>query len=157
MIGTGYIGIELAGIFNTLGTKTTVFSRTKHILRSFDTIIRDNLLKEMQNVGVHFAFESSVKSLVREDSGEIRVEYDVHGVAHSLEVDTVLWAVGRLPNIKKLNLESVGVQLTDKGHIAVDEYQNTSIQDIYALGDAIGKSELTPGRRNTKMRKVEFI
>lgn len=146
VIGTGYIGIELAGIFNTLGTKTTVFSRTKHILRSFDTIIRDNLLKEMQNVGVHFAFESSVKSLVREDSGAIRVEYHVHGVAHSLEVDTVLWAVGRLPNIKKLNLESVGVQLTDKGHIAVDEYQNTSIQDIYALGDAIGKSELTPGR-----------
>ncbi|KAG1141426.1 hypothetical protein G6F37_005867 [Rhizopus arrhizus] len=144
VIGTGYIGIELAGIFNTLGTKTTVFSRTKHILRSFDAIIRDNLLKEMQSVGVDFAFESSVKSLVREENGAIRVEYDVHGVAHSLEVDTVLWAVGRLPNIKKLNLEAVDVQLTDKGHIAVDEYQNTSTQAIYALGDAIGKSELTP-------------
>jgi glutathione reductase (NADPH) len=145
VIGTGYIGIELAGIFNTLGTKTTVFSRTKHILRSFDTIIRDNLLKEMQTVGVDFAFDSSVKSLVREENGAIRVDYEIDGKPHSLEVDTVLWAVGRVPNIKKLNLEAVDVQLTDKGHIAVDEYQNTSTQDIYALGDAIGKSELTPG------------
>ncbi|KAG1143286.1 hypothetical protein G6F37_006990 [Rhizopus arrhizus] len=144
VIGTGYIGIELAGIFNTLGTKTTVFSRTKHILRSFDSIIRDNLLKEMQTVGVDFAFDSSVKSLVREENGAIRVDYEINGKPHSLEVDTVLWAVGRVPNIKKLNLEAAGVKLTEKGYIAVDEYQNTSTLDVYALGDACGKAELTP-------------
>jgi glutathione reductase (NADPH) len=146
VIGTGYIGIELAGIFNTLGTKTTVFSRTKHILRSFDSIIRDNLLKEMQTVGVDFAFDSSVKSLVREENGAIRVDYEIDGKPHSLEVDTVLWAVGRVPNIKKLNLEAAGVKLTEKGYIAVDEYQNTSTLDVYALGDACGKAELTPGK-----------
>nr|AET35423.1 GlrA [Syzygites megalocarpus] len=143
VIGTGYIGIELAGIFNTLGSKTTVFSRTKHILRSFDNIIRENLLKEMQNVGVDFAFDSRVKSLVRENDG-IRVEYEINGVSHNLQVDTVLWAIGRLPNIKELNLEKVGVQLTDKGHISADEYQNTTTEGIYALGDACGKAELTP-------------
>ncbi|KAI9244165.1 hypothetical protein BY458DRAFT_561054 [Sporodiniella umbellata] len=143
VVGTGYIGIELAGIFNTLGTKTTVFSRTKQILRSFDSIIRDNLLKEMQTVGVDFAFESSVKALVREGDA-IRVEYEINNVSHSIVVDTVLWAVGRLPNIKKLNLEAVGVQLTDKGHIKADEYQNTTVDGIYSLGDACGKAELTP-------------
>ncbi|CAO3703461.1 unnamed protein product [Rhizopus stolonifer] len=143
VIGTGYIGIELAGIFNTLGTKTTVFSRTKHILRSFDSIIRENLLKEMQNVGVDFAFESNVKALVREGDG-IRVEYEIKGVPHTIQVDTVLWAIGRLPNIKKLNLENAGVQLTDKGHIIADAYQNTTTEGIYALGDACGKAELTP-------------
>ncbi|KAG1471529.1 hypothetical protein G6F56_002071 [Rhizopus delemar] len=143
VIGTGYIGIELAGIFNTLGTKTTVFSRTKHILRSFDSIIRENLLKEMQNVGVDFAFESTVKALVREGDA-IRVEYEINGVPHTIQVDTVLWAIGRLPNIKKLNLETVGVQLTDKGHIVADAYQNTTTEGIYALGDACGKAELTP-------------
>ncbi|KAI8380790.1 hypothetical protein BD560DRAFT_444482 [Blakeslea trispora] len=145
VIGTGYIGIELAGIFNTLGTKTTVFSRTKHILRSFDTIIRDNLLKEMQTVGVDFAFDSQVKALVREgDSGPITVQYESDGKPASLEVDTVLWAVGRLPNIKNLNLKSAGIELTEKGYIAVDEYQNTSTEHIYALGDACGRAELTP-------------
>lgn len=147
VIGTGYIGIELAGIFNTLGTKTTVFSRTKHILRSFDTIIRDNLLKEMQTVGVDFAFDSQVKALVREDdSGPITVQYESDGKPASLEVDTVLWAVGRLPNIKNLNLKSAGIELTEKGYIAVDEYQNTSTEHIYALGDACGRAELTPGK-----------
>ncbi|KAI8094914.1 uncharacterized protein B0P05DRAFT_483667 [Gilbertella persicaria] len=145
VIGTGYIGIELAGIFNTLGTKTTVFSRTKHILRSFDSIIRDNLLKEMQSVGVDFAFDSQVKALVREgDAGPITVQYESDGKSASLEVDTVLWAVGRLPNIKKLNLEAAGIQLTEKGYIAVDEYQNTSTEHVYALGDACGRAELTP-------------
>ncbi|CEG78880.1 Putative Glutathione-disulfide reductase [Rhizopus microsporus] len=97
----------------------------------------------MQNVGVDFAFESSVKALVREGDA-IRVEYEVNGEPKSIEVDTVLWAVGRVPNIKKLNLEAVDVKLTEKGHIAVDEYQNTSTPGIYALGDACGRAELTP-------------
>lgn len=146
VIGTGYIGIELAGIFNTLGTKTTVFSRTKHILRSFDSIIRENLLKEMQSVGVDFAFDSSVKALIREgESGPITVQYEADGKPASLEVDTVVWAVGRLPNIKKLNLKSAGIDLTEKGYISVDDYQNTSSDSVYALGDACGKAELTPG------------
>jgi glutathione reductase (NADPH) len=98
----------------------------------------------MQNVGVDFAFESSVKALVREGDA-IRVEYEVNGEPKSIEVDTVLWAVGRVPNIKKLNLEAVDIKLTEKGHIAVDEYQNTSTPGIYALGDACGRAELTPG------------
>lgn len=147
VIGTGYIGIELAGIFNTLGTQTTVFSRTKQILRSFDSIIKDNLLTEMQSVGVNFAFDSKVKALVREgDSGPITVQYESDGKPETLEVDTVLWAVGRLPNIKKLNLKSAHVDITDKGYISADVYQNTSTENIFALGDACGKSELTPGK-----------
>lgn len=137
----------MAGIFNTLGTKTTVFSRTKHILRSFDSIIRDNLLKEMQSVGVEFAFDSQVKALVRDgETGPITVQYESDGKPASLEVDSVLWAIGRVPNIKKLNLEAAGVELTEKGYIAVDEYQNTSTENVFALGDACGKAELTPGK-----------
>jgi glutathione reductase (NADPH) len=149
VIGTGYIGIELAGIFNTLGTQTTVFSRTKQILRSFDSIIKDNLLKEMQAVGVNFAFDAKVKALVRDgETGPITVQYEANGKVESLEVDTVLWAVGRLPNIKKLNLESAGVELTDKGYIVADAYQNTTKENVYALGDACGVAELTPGKRD---------
>lgn len=101
----------------------------------------------MQSVGVDFAFDSQVKALVRKgETGPITVEYEAEGKPGSLEVDTVLWAVGRVPNIKKLNLEAAGVKLTEKGYIAVDEYQNTSVENVYALGDACGKAELTPGK-----------
>ncbi|KAG0169673.1 Glutathione reductase [Apophysomyces sp. BC1034] len=144
VIGTGYIGIELAGIFNALGTQTTVFSRTKHILRHFDSIIREPLLTEMQSVGVNFAFDSKVKALSRQGENAIRVDYESDGQAASLEVDCVLWAVGRAPNIQKLNLEAVDVKKNERGYIAVDEYQNTSTEGVLALGDACGNHELTP-------------
>lgn len=146
VIGTGYIGIELAGIFNALGTKTTVFSRTKQILRSFDSIIRDNLLKEMEGAGVQFAYETKVNSLSRSgENGPIRIDYETAGQPASLEVDCVVWAVGRAPNVKGLNLGAAGIKTNEKGYIVVDEYQNTSTPNVYALGDACGNFELTPG------------
>lgn len=151
MVGTGYIGIELAGIFNALGTETTVFSRTKHILRHFDEIIRENLLKEMEASGVKFVYESQVKALSRSSEGSpIRVDYESAGKPASLEVDCVLWAIGRAPNIKNLNLEAAGVKTNEKGYIVVDEYQNTSTPGVYAVGDACGNFELTPGEQQRR-------
>ncbi|KAL0074345.1 alternative NADP(H) dehydrogenase [Phycomyces blakesleeanus] len=145
VVGTGYIGVELAGIFNALGSQTTIFSRTKHILRTFDEIIREPLLKEMESVGVQFAFDSKVKSLSRAStSGPIRIDYESDGQAASIEVDCVLWAVGRAPNVQKLNLEGAGVKTNEKGHIVVDSYQATSSEGVLALGDACGLFELTP-------------
>ncbi|KAI7872790.1 hypothetical protein BDF14DRAFT_1748709 [Spinellus fusiger] len=145
VVGTGYIGVELAGIFHALGSQTTVFSRTKHILRSFDEIIREPLLQEMQSVGVQFAFDASVQSLSRQsESGPITVHYESNGTPATLEVDCVLWAVGRAPNVNKLNLESVNINTNSRGHIVVDPYQVTSSENIFALGDACGVFELTP-------------
>ncbi|KAG2233412.1 hypothetical protein BDF21DRAFT_445127 [Thamnidium elegans] len=145
VVGTGYIGVELAGIFNTLGTQTTIFSRTKQILRSFDNIIKDNLLKEMQSVGVNFAFDSKVNALVREsENGPITIQYESDGKPETLEVDCVVWAVGRLPNIKKLNLEAANVKINEKGYIIADAYQQTTQENVLALGDACGVAELTP-------------
>ncbi|KAI9303939.1 hypothetical protein BJ944DRAFT_203576 [Cunninghamella echinulata] len=148
VIGTGYIGIELAGIFNTLGTKTTVFSRTQHILRPFDPIIRDNLLKEMQSVGVDFAYHTKIKALEKKNNnngnGPIIIHYETNGQPTTLEVDCVVWATGRSPNTKGLNLDVAGIQTNDRGYITVDDYQNTSVNGIYALGDVSGNHELTP-------------
>ncbi|KAI8077726.1 uncharacterized protein BX664DRAFT_343348 [Halteromyces radiatus] len=144
VIGTGYIGIELAGIFNTLGSHTTVFSRTQQILRNFDPIIKDNLLKEMQSVGVDFAFDTKVKALKRKDDKSIEIEYESAGQPATLNVDCVLWATGRDPNVQGLNLTAADVKSTERGHILVDEYQNTSVPGLYALGDVCGREELTP-------------
>ncbi|KAI8379181.1 uncharacterized protein BYT42DRAFT_567870 [Radiomyces spectabilis] len=146
VVGTGYIGIELAGIFNALGTETAVFSRTKTILRHFDTMIRDNVLKEMEGAGIQFNYEAKVKGLEKKqgENGPITVQYEVNGEAKELETDCVLWAVGRAPNVNKLNLEAAAVETGKKSYINVDDYQQTSTKGIYALGDACGKFELTP-------------
>ncbi|CAO3674261.1 unnamed protein product [Umbelopsis vinacea] len=146
VIGTGYIGIELAGIFHTLGSDVTIFSRTKQILRSFDPIIKDTLLKEMQNVGVNFAFDADVRGLSRDgpEGSPIKVHYTSDGKQSEGDFDCVLWAVGRLPNVKEINLEAAGIVTDKKGHIVVDEFQNTSTGDIFALGDVCGHAELTP-------------
>lgn len=154
VVGTGYIGIELAGIFNTLGTQTTVFSRTQHILRNFDPIIRDNLLTEMQSVGVNFTFDSKVNALKRNSNGSIQVDYESDGKSGQLEVDCVLWATGRDPNVKGLNLDAAQVESTDRGYIVVDDYQNTSVAGLYALGDVCGREELTPGKLNPKLERA---
>ncbi|KAI7899096.1 glutathione-disulfide reductase [Cokeromyces recurvatus] len=143
VVGTGYIGIELAGIFHSLGSNVTVFSRTKQILRKFDTIIKDTLLDHMQKVGVQFTFDSKVTALRKTDTG-ITVEFESDGEKGQLEVDCVLWAVGRAASTDGLNLDAVGVKLNEKKQIIVDEYQNTTAENIYALGDVIGKAELTP-------------
>jgi glutathione reductase (NADPH) len=145
VVGTGYIGIELAGIFHSLGSEVTVFSRTKQILRKFDTTIKDTLLEHMKKTGVQFAFDSKVNALRKSDSGII-VEYEADGKPGELEVDTVLWAVGRAANTKGLNLDAVGVKVDSKQQVIVDEYQNTAVSNIYSLGDVVGKAELTPGK-----------
>ncbi|KAI8984757.1 glutathione-disulfide reductase [Mycotypha africana] len=148
VVGTGYIGVEIAGIFHALGSEVTIFSRTKQILRKFDTIIKDTLLTHMQKQGVKFVFESKVTGLRKSENG-IVVEYehtssDYDEKESEVEVDCVLWAVGRSATTQNLNLSAAGVKLNDRQQIEVDEYQNTTTKNIYALGDVIGKAELTP-------------
>lgn len=148
VIGTGYIGVELAGIFHALGSEVTIFSRTKQILRSFDSIIKDTLLKEMQNVGVDFVFDSDVRAISQDtfEGSPKKVKYLSNGVEGEKDFDCVLWAVGREPNIDGLNLKAAGVTAKENGYIVVDEYQNTSAAGVYALGDVTGEAELTPGK-----------
>lgn len=144
VVGTGYIGIELSGIFNALGSKVTIFSRTNQILRKFDSIIKDNVLAELKASGVDICCNASVKALKRTDGG-ICVEYEAEDKKGELEADCVLWAVGRGPNLKKLNLEAAGIKTSGKlNYIKVDEYQNTSAEGVYALGDVCGNFQLTP-------------
>lgn len=125
----------------------TIFSRTKQILRSFDPIIKDTLLKEMQTVGVNFVFDADVRAIAQDafKTSPKKVIYSSDGVEGEKDFDCVLWAVGREPNIDGLNLKDVGVTTKDNGYIVVDEYQNTSVAGIYALGDVSGEAELTPG------------
>ncbi|KAJ1894745.1 Glutathione reductase [Kickxella alabastrina] len=147
VVGSGYIGVEIAGIFKTLGSEVTVFTRTEHILRHHDSIIGDTMLAEMKRLGLKFEHNSNVHGIKKHDGAEFPLElsWSTEGKESSESYDCVLWAVGRAPNTRPLNLSAVpGVELNNTGHIIADEYQNTGVSGIYSLGDVFGKSELTP-------------
>ncbi|CAG8605188.1 11641_t:CDS:2, partial [Acaulospora morrowiae] len=146
VVGTGYIGIELAGIFNSLGTNTTIISRSGEILRTFDPIIKDTLFEQMKKEGIRILTHAGVKSLSRtSDNGPIKIKFTSKETGDTEEeFDTLLWAIGRKPSVESLNLELVGVKLNEKGYIISDEYQNTTVDNVFALGDVCGVAQLTP-------------
>ncbi|RIA87488.1 hypothetical protein C1645_713865 [Glomus cerebriforme] len=146
VVGTGYIGVELAGIFNTLGTDTTIMTRSGEILRTFDPIIKDTLLDQSKKEGLRVLTYGHVQSLSRDPpDGPIKVQFTSKETNDTTEeFDVLLWAIGRKPNIKDLNLENIGIKLNDDGHIVHDDCQNTTVEEIYALGDVCGVAQLTP-------------
>ncbi|RKP13569.1 glutathione-disulfide reductase [Piptocephalis cylindrospora] len=146
VVGAGYIAIELAGIFNVLGSETTLMTRHSHILRSFDPMLQESVLTEMTRSGIRHLPHAHAQSLVKTASGALEMTYSVDGSADLIkeEFDCVLWAIGRHANVKDLGLEALGVEQGPNGIIKVDEWQATSVPGIFALGDVCGHAELTP-------------
>lgn len=145
VVGAGYIAVEMAGMFHALGTETHLFIRQDKFLRTFDPMVQDKLVAEYERIGVHIHKNSSQSKIEDMGNGIKKIHYTENGKEGTLEVDSLLWAIGRSPEIEKLNLDITGVKLNDKGHITVDDYQNTNVDHIYALGDVCDKGfELTP-------------
>jgi glutathione reductase (NADPH) len=162
VVGAGYIAVEMAGIMNALGVEVHMFIRGKTLLRKFDTMVQDTITKRYEDFGVIIHKENGIEKVERLDTPSselVGTKNETRGTPPSpskrlrvttkdgqvLDVDEVLWAVGRAPETKDLKAESIGVKFTEKGYVAVDEFQNTSVEGIYALGDVTGQVELTPG------------
>ncbi|KAI1281686.1 putative glutathione protein [Xylaria sp. FL0933] len=146
LVGAGYIAVEFAGMFNALGVETHLFIRYKTFLRHFDPMIQDGVTNEYERLGVHLHKESS-QSRVDKDSatGKLTIHYkDNKGEGKLSDVEHLIWAVGRVPETDHLGLENAGVKVNEKGYVVADDYQNTSVDNIFALGDVCGKVELTP-------------
>lgn len=141
ILGAGYIAVEMAGLLHGLGVQTDLFVRRNRPLRNFDTYIVEALMEEMNRTNLPLHTGKTPISLEKTQDGHIQIHFE-DGSSHVAQ--QVLWAIGRKPNVDKLNLEATGVQLTPSGHIAVDEFQETGISGIYALGDVTGEKELTP-------------
>jgi glutathione reductase (NADPH) len=146
VVGAGYIAVEIAGVFNTLKSETHLFCRYDQVLRAFDPIVRDLVNAEMDKHGVHFVRRSRIHAIVKQPDGKLSVQATVDGVDLVLnDFDQVLFAIGREPRTKGLGLESVGVKLSAAGFIEVDKFENTSVDGVYAIGDATTTGyELTP-------------
>jgi glutathione reductase (NADPH) len=139
--GAGYIANEFAGIFHQFGAKVTLINRSDQLLRGYDESLRDRLLQISTMKGIDFRFHAEFRGIEQTEAGCLRVEMTNH---EPLEVDCVLFATGRVPNVEGLGLEDLGVEVNENGAIVVDEQSRTSVDSIYAVGDVTGRVQLTP-------------
>ncbi|KAK4281231.1 hypothetical protein QN277_012753 [Acacia crassicarpa] len=141
IVGGGYIALEFAGIFNGLASDVHVFIRQKKVLRGFDEEIRDFVSEQMTIRGIEFHVEESPQAIIKSADGSLSLKTNkgtAEGFSH------IMFATGRTPNTKNLGLESVGVKTAKNGAIEVDEYSQTSVPSIWAVGDVTDRMNLTP-------------
>ena len=141
VIGGGYIGVELSGVLRALGSEVTLIARESCLLHHFDPLISATLEDEMQRQGIALELNRSVTALHESRSG-IAVQTQAGSVMDGF--DAVIWAVGRAPDTVHLQLAAAGLHTQADGTIAVDDYQNTAVPGIYAVGDVTGRKPLTP-------------
>ena len=140
VVGGGYIAVELAGVLQTLGAKVHMLVRGDALLREFDEMLGAGVADALRNAGVDVRFGTHAQSLER-TGADIRVQVDD---GSELQVESVLAAIGREPNTRDCGLEEVGVVLDPAGHVSVDDWQQTSLEHVYAVGDVTGRAPLTP-------------
>ncbi len=139
--GAGYIANEFAGIFNALGSHVTIVNRSDKILRGYDETLRDRLLQISMTKGIDFRLNCPFEKIVKHKDGSLGVKLAEHD---SFDVDLVLFAIGRRPHTEGLGLGAAGVERADNGAIKVNEYSQSNIQSIYAVGDVTDRVQLTP-------------
>lgn len=151
--GGGYIAVEFAGIFNGLGSDVTLLYRGPQILRGFDEDVREMLAGEITKKGVKIVVETVVQRIDKVEGG---LKVDLSD-GSSLEVDAVMAATGRWPNVDNLGLDAAEVKTNSKGAIQVDAYSHTNQPHIYALGDVTDRMALTPVAIEEAMAFVDTV
>jgi glutathione-disulfide reductase len=141
VIGGGYIGVELAGMLAALGSEVTVVALEERLLEVFDPMISQVLTHEMQQQGIALRLSFQVAGLARTAAG---IALDAIDGERLDGFDCVIWAVGRAPNTRSLNLQAAGVEVRSNGIVPTDPFQNTNVPGIYAIGDITGRTPLTP-------------
>jgi glutathione reductase (NADPH) len=139
--GGGYIANEFAGIFHELGVHVTLINRSETILRGWEPALADRLLTISVAKGINFKINCKLDRVEKTEAG---VKLHFKGGDEPIEADTVLWAIGRRPNVEGLGLDAAGVALDDAGAIKVDADSQTNVPNIYAVGDVTDRIQLTP-------------
>lgn len=142
VVGSGYIAIELSGIFAELGSKTTLVVRGATILKSFDSMIGEATLRLLREAGVAVVTHAWPQALERTADGSLEVI--ARDGQRKGPVDCVVWAVGRAPAVEDIGLKEAGVELDAYGYVVTDQYQMTNVEGIFAIGDVTGRAQLTP-------------
>src|SRR5882724_9558605 len=165
VVGGGYTSVEIAGLLRALGSNVTMLLRRAHFLNEFDPMLREELLAQMQADGIRMITQTKIAKVEKASTG-LRITQVNGEIVEGL--DGLLWAIGRQPNTDRLDLRATGVAIDAAGAIPTDAYQATNVAGIYAIGDVIGKLDLTPvaiaaGRRladrlfgGMKDRKLDY-
>ncbi len=142
VVGSGYIAVEMSGIFAALGTEVQLVVRSERVLKSFDAMLGEAAVQMLRDAGVEVCTGASPHSLER--LGDGRLVLELRGGRRLGPVDTVLFATGRGPNTEGLAIERTGAPLDAYGYVCTDAYQSTSVPGIHAIGDVTGRLALTP-------------
>ena len=138
--GGGYIAVEFAGIFNGLGVETTLVHRGPNLLRGFDDDVRSHIADEMGKRGIKVILATQHAAIEKTATGF--VSRFTNG--HHCESEVVMFAVGREPYVEGMGLETAGVKLAENGAVMVDEFSQTNVPNIWAVGDVTDRINLTP-------------
>ena len=137
IVGGGYIGLEMGSVWSRLGSEVHVVEFLDHITPGMDKEISKEFMKILKKQGINFHMETKVENIKKNnDSATVTIQ-GKDGKKTQMETDVVLVSVGRKPNTKNLNLDNVGVKLDSKMRVQVNKNFETSIKNIYAIGDVI--------------------
>jgi glutathione reductase (NADPH) len=140
IVGGGYVALEFANIFHGLGAATRIVHRGDRMLRGFDDDLRAHLHIETERAGVRLTMKTTLTKMEK-SGGALRVTLST---GEHVDTDQVLFAVGRHPNTKGLGLERAGVKLDSSGAVIVNEFSQSCVESIYAIGDVTNRMNLTP-------------
>lgn len=142
VVGAGYIATELAGVLQSLGSSTSLFIRKDSALRTFDEDVTSLIMDSLADSGIDLQRNTQVTSVDKQADGRQTLNTD-KGDALS-NYDCLIWAIGRVPNTRQLELEAAGIEVDKRGYIKTNKFQETNVKNIHAVGDVSGRVELTP-------------
>jgi len=141
IVGAGYIANEFAGILQAFGVAVTLVTRGDRMLRGYDNELVERLVTMSRAKGIDVRFNFPLTGVFKQPDGSLFVDGGNEGV---IETDMVLWAIGRTPKTSGFGLEAAGVDVDAQGAVCVNDYNQSSVPSIYAVGDVTNRVQLTP-------------
>jgi len=142
VVGSGYVAVELGGVFAALGSKVTLVLRGATLLKDFDAMLGEAVLRHFVEAGVEILSTGHPAELKR--AADHTLELNLRDGRKLNSLDAVLWAIGRVPRFQNLHLQAAGVEHDMHGYIKTDPFQATNVSGVYAIGDVSGRIALTP-------------
>ena len=158
VIGAGVIGLELGSVYARLGTKVTILEYLNHITPGMDTEVQKTFQRILKKQDISFIMGAAVQSATKSKSkGKVQYKLNKDDSAHEIESDVILVATGRKPNTHGLGLEALDIKLNDRGHIITNASWETTLPNIYAIGDVIEGPMLAHKAEDEGMAVAEQI